>query len=166
MVIKIIQSCFNEYEKKSKISTFSVKFDYNILKQGINIINLIIKLFNVIKFKFKLLYYLASNIIFLNDHSLCISKILWLYYKNGHVMMIDHVHDFVKDIYSNKFFVLFFHWSWQVRNMFYYFILFFLNHRIKHLILPKGKLNRRHSSDETIKKGNVEDYAENVFFKY
>jgi len=34
MVIKIINSCFSEYEKKTQISNFSVKFDYNILKHG------------------------------------------------------------------------------------------------------------------------------------
>ena len=35
MVVKIIDQCFTEYEKKSQISSFSLKFDYNILKQGI-----------------------------------------------------------------------------------------------------------------------------------
>ena len=76
-------------------------------------------------------------------------------------MIIDHLHEFIHDIYKTKFFRLFFHWSWQVRNMFYYFVLFFLNHRMKNLILPKGKTNRRHSSAE-LNKRDV-DYAENVF---
>jgi len=75
-------------------------------------------------------------------------------------MIIDHLHDFVNDIYRNKFFVLFFHWSWQVRNMFYYFVLFFLNHRVRNLILPKAKINRRSSSNDNTKKHG--DYSENV----
>ena len=135
MVVKILNSCFTEYEKKSQISSFSLKFDYNILKQ-------------------------ASKIIFHNDHSLCVSKILWLYYKNGHNMNIDHLIDVVNDIYNNKFYHLFFHWSWQIRNMFYYYILFFLNHKMKNLILPKAKINRRASSSENNKKEG--DYSETV----
>ena len=135
MVVKILNSCFTEYEKKAKISSFSLKFDYNILEQ-------------------------ASKVIFENDHSLCVSKILWLYYKNGHNMIIDHLHEFVSDIYKNKFYDLFFHWSWQVRNMFYYYILFFLNHKMKNLILPKSKTNRRTSSGDNNR--GEEDYSETV----
>jgi len=71
------------------------------------------------------LKFIASNIIFKHDHSLCVAKLIWLYYKNGHVMVIDHLHEFVFDIYKDRFFKLFFHWSWHIRNMFYYFVLFF-----------------------------------------
>ena len=34
MVIKILNQYFTEYEEKSQISSFSLKFDYNILKLG------------------------------------------------------------------------------------------------------------------------------------
>jgi len=40
MVIKIIHLCFTEYEKKTHISNFSLKFDYNILKKGIFNLNI------------------------------------------------------------------------------------------------------------------------------
>lgn len=78
-------------------------------------------------------------------------------------MIIDHTHEFVQDLYKTKFFKLFFHWSWQVRNMFYYFILFFLNHRIEHMVLPKSKIIRRASKTNISKKEN--EYAENVIKK-
>lgn len=146
MVVKIINSCFNEYEKKSQISTFALKFDYNILKQG----------------KIYLVNHSASDIIFMNDHSLCVSKLLWLYYKNGHNMMMEHFHEFVLDIYRTKFYRLFFHWSWQIRNMFYYFTLFILNHRIKNLIMPKKRSKRRSSNADL----NNDDYYEIVKILY
>ena len=34
------------------------------------------------------------------------------------------------------FFVLFFHWSFQIREIFYYFLIFIINHKIKDLIKP------------------------------
>ena len=75
-------------------------------------------------------------------------------------MIVEHFHEFVYDLYNNnKFYKLFFHWSWQVRNMFYYFILFILNHRIKNITYPKFKGGRRFS-DTFNKKDN--NYAENV----
>ncbi len=77
-------------------------------------------------------------------------------------MIIDHLHNFVNDLYRNKFFKLFFHWSWQVRNMFYYFILFFLNHKIKNMLLPKSKSYRRSYSNESLTK--QDNYSENVTF--
>ena len=76
-------------------------------------------------------------------------------------MILEHIHEFVQDIYQTRFFKLFFHWSWQVRNMFYYFVLFFLNHRIKFMILPKSKINRRPSKTDVLKKEN--EFGENVF---
>lgn len=75
--------------------------------------------------------------------------------------MMEHFHDFMDDIYKNKFYRLFFHWSWQVRNMFYYFTLFILNHRIKNFNFPKTKPRRRSSSVDRLK--NNDDYYENVY---
>jgi len=128
-------------------------------------LNLIIiflsKVINIFTFDLNYKYYkLAASIIFQNDHSLCVSKLIWLYYKNGHDMILDHIHEFVLDIYKTKFFKLFFHWSWQIRNMFYYFVLFFLNHRINYMFIPKSKINRRPSKIDIAKKQN--EYAENV----
>lgn len=65
------------------------------------------------------------------DHSLCVSKFLWLYYKNAHIMSIDHLEAFLTDVYRTKFYKLFFHWSYQVRNVFYHLTLFIIDYRIR-----------------------------------
>jgi hypothetical protein len=75
-------------------------------------------------------------------------------------MILDHLHEFVEEIYKTRFFKLFFHWSWQVRNLFYFFVLFFLNHRIKNIVLLISKISSRPTSNDVSKREN--DYAENV----
>jgi hypothetical protein len=104
---------FTEYDKKKNISAFSRKFDYYLLKKGNANFNK------------------AFEAIYENEHSLCLSKFLWLYYKQGHIMSIDHFTEIVQNIYDKLFFKLFFHWSWQVRNIFYYFLLYIVNYRVK-----------------------------------
>lgn len=72
------------------------------------------------------------------DHSLCVAKFLWLYYKNAHLMSTSHLGEIFQSIFLSKFYSLFFHWSWQVRNIFYYFILYIIGFRIENIIPFKG----------------------------
>lgn len=100
------------------------------------------------------------NIIIEKDHSLCVAKILCLYYKNAHIMNIIHVHETFQDIFKTKFFKLFFHWSWQVRNIFYYLLIFIVNHRIKNKTFTS---ERNKLSKERLEKLNQKD--ENGFYQ-
>jgi hypothetical protein len=52
-------------------------------------------------------------------------------------MIFEHIYEFYTGIYRKKFFHLFFHWSWQIRNMVYYLSLFIINHKIRNMDLPK-----------------------------
>lgn len=128
--IKILDSFFEEYERKEETSDFSYKFDDGTFKQ-------------------------AKNVIFENDHSLCVAKLLWLYYNRAHTMNIIHVAETMQEIFKNKFFKLFFHWSWQVRNVFYYLLWFVINHKIKNKSfsnertkLSKERLDKLNCKDE------------------
>ena len=46
-------------------------------------------------------------------------------------MATNHLVEIVNNIFLVDFFVFFFHWSWQVRNAFFYLILYSFGHRIK-----------------------------------
>ena len=86
MAIKILDSFFQVYEQNKNTSSFSYKFDYDLLKN-------------------------PFNIVFEIDNALCIAKYLWLYYKHAHIMSIIHINEILTDIFKNKFFNRFFHWS-------------------------------------------------------
>lgn len=107
-VISFIDSVLIEQKKRSP---YVFCFDYG----------LIIKAFCII-----------ANI----DNCLTISKMLWLYYKNSHLMPIFHLLEMVQQIFEVKFFDFFFHWSWKIRKMWYtllkYILLYRLNDKIKY----------------------------------
>ena len=69
--------------------------------------------------------------VILTDNSLCIAKFIWLYYKDAYLMTSNHINEVCNGILFPNFFTFFFHWSWQVRNAFYYLILYCFGHRIK-----------------------------------
>ena len=73
----------------------------------------------------------AFKIAITTDNSLCIAKFIWLYYKDSHLMAANHLCEIVNNVFLVDFFLLFFHWSWQVRNSFFYLILYSFGHRIK-----------------------------------
>jgi len=130
MLFRILDSFFTEYENTKSFlstSTFSNKFDYNKLKT-------------------------AMLIIIEKDHSLCLSKVIWFYYKNSSIMPIDHVHIVVTRLFFDKiFFHLFFHWSWQVRNMLYYFLLFTMGHQIKNRTFQGDRVSVANGRMELLK---------------
>ena len=104
-LIDIINSIFYEFRDNISGATY-LKFNYNLLNQ-------------VDKYLFKA------------DHSLCVSKIILFYYNCAHLMSTFHLGEILQTIFFNKFYSLFFHWSYEVRDKFYYFILYIIGYRIK-----------------------------------
>ena len=104
-LVSIIDSMFVSFSIKNPDIIFA-KFDYNTLSQSMKTIIQI-------------------------DHSLCVAKFLWLYYKDAHLMSINHLGEICQSVFISKFYNLFFHWSWQVRNLFYYFVLYIIGFRLK-----------------------------------
>ena len=107
-VIDIIGSLFMEFYNKYPDRIFE-KFNYNILSQ-------------VIKHILKV------------DHSLCVSKIILFYYNYAHIIPVVHLGDICQNIFGKKFYDLFFHWSFEVRDKFYYLILFIMGFKLKDLV--------------------------------
>ena len=70
-------------------------------------------------------------IIINSDNSLAIAKFIWFYYKNISLLSYNHIKEIITTILINLFFKLFFHWSFQVREIFYFFIIFILGYKIK-----------------------------------
>ena len=104
-LIDIINSIFYEFRDNISGDIF-LKFNYNLLTQ-------------IDKYLFKV------------DHSLCVSKIILFYYNCAHLMNTFHLGEILQTIFFNKFYNLFFHWSYEVRDKFYYFILYIIGYRIK-----------------------------------
>jgi hypothetical protein len=104
-LIDIINSVFYEFQNRNPGEYF-LKFNYVLLSQ-------------IDKFIFKV------------DHSLCVSKVILLYYNCAHLMSVFHLGEILQSIFFTKFYNLFFHWSYEVREKFYYFILFIIGFRIK-----------------------------------
>jgi hypothetical protein len=107
-IFDIISSLFQEYMSKNPNKLFE-KFNYNLLNQ-------------VIKHIMKI------------DHSLCVSKVLLFYYNYAHLIPTAHLGDFCQNFLGKRFYALFFHWSFEVRDKFFYLILFILDFKIKGLI--------------------------------
>jgi len=104
-LIDIINSLFYEFQTNNNGEYF-LKFNYNLLNQ-------------------------IDRCIFKVDHSLCVSKVILLYYNCAHLMSVFHLGEILQTTFFSKFYNLFFHWSYEVRDKFYYFILFIIGHRIK-----------------------------------
>lgn len=102
----ILHVFFQEYNENRQISSFAYKLDHNLLKKCI-------------------------KIIIESDQFLCIRKVLWFFYNNAHIMNLDSFSKQMKMLFSDYFFKLFFHWSFQVRNIFFYFLLFIINHKLR-----------------------------------
>ena len=110
-LLNILDYLFNkEYNLRS--------FNKNILKEKID--------YKIIKDSF----FAIMN----TDNSLGIAKYIWFYYKNISLLSIKHVNKIITHILMKYFFTFFFHWSYQIREIFYYFLIYIINHKIKHLI--------------------------------
>ena len=107
-VMDIISSLYQEYSIKYPDRLFE-KFNYNLLNQ-------------VIKHILKV------------DHSLCVSKIILFYYNYAHLIPTVHLGDICQNIFGKRFYDLFFHWSFEVRDKFFYLILFIMGFKLKDLV--------------------------------
>ena len=92
----------SEYKKNN----FKIQFDFSILEKAVNLI---------ITF----------------DNSLIISKVLWLYYYDSHLMNINHLKWFVINIINKNYEIFILHWSWKIRFIFFKILFFILGYRIK-----------------------------------
>jgi hypothetical protein len=70
-------------------------------------------------------------------------------------MYVEHLVETVQNIFDNYFYKLFFHWSWQVRNIFYYFLIYIINYRIKKITQIKVQSSPKLTSHN-------ENYVEQV----
>lgn len=78
------------------------------------------------------------------DHSLSTAKVIWLLYQIVHTFPKSQREQLLDSILApDLFYHLFFHWSWTVRNCFYYFFYFQL-HRL--FIDSAGAANDLHQS--------------------
>ena len=107
-LIDIINSIFKEFEKNNSGENF-LKFNYVLLNQ-------------------------IDKCIFKVDHSLCVAKLFLLYYNCAHLMTVFHIGEFMQIILFGKFFNLFFHWSFEVRDKFFYFILYIVGYKLKNIV--------------------------------
>ena len=90
----------------------------------------------------------AFFIIINSDNSLTIAKLIWFYYKNISKLNFYHTDEIIKSLLSTWFFKLFFHWSFQIREIFYYFIIFILGYKLKNKIRWKAMVdNTKNNSD-------------------
>ena len=85
------------------------------------------------KFNYNLLNIIIQHILQV-DHSLCVSKIILFYYKYSHLIPISYLSSVCQNFLDKKFYNLFFHWSFEVRDKFYHLILFVFDFRLKNLI--------------------------------
>ena len=111
----------------NKISNLKNNFDYNLLKQ-------------------------CFAIILDFDHSLCVAKVFWFLYENCHLLDEEYIGDYIKSILTINFYKLFFHWSYQVRHIFYNFILYTLGNRI---VKGQRGLNRRQPQQQNSVVSNI-----------
>ena len=106
-VIGFLDNLFMENKKRSP---YEFDFDYTLILKAFTIVSQI-------------------------DNCLAISKMLWLYYKDAHLMPSFHLMEMTKKIFEVNFYKFFFHWSWKVRKMWYtllkYILLYRLNDKIK-----------------------------------
>ena len=112
-LLDIINSLFEEFEIYNKGTSF-LKFNYVLMNQ-------------------------IDKCIFKVDHSMCVSKLILLYYNCAHLMSTFHIGEIMQNIFFSKFYNLFFHWSYEVRDKFYYFILFIIGYRLGNVV-PFGDL--------------------------
>ena len=117
-------SIFNIFEILDYL--FNKKYEYNnFIKEEIDL--------TVVKNAFV--------IIVGSENCLAIAKFIWFYYKNNSLINFNHMNDIIKYIIS-IFLKLFFHWSFQIREIFYFFIVFILGYKLKANLKSKNEKNK------------------------
>ncbi|EAR90403.2 hypothetical protein TTHERM_00112530 (macronuclear) [Tetrahymena thermophila SB210] len=62
------------------------------------------------------------------DHSICLARVIWVIYNNFTLFPPDFQKEICEYLFSNLFFRLFMHWSYNVRMIFQYFLIYRINH--------------------------------------
>ena len=78
------------------------------------------------------------------ENSLSISKFILFYYKNAHLIPMKHLINIVNIIFIPNFFNFFFHWSFQIREVFYYILLYIFEYRLKDRIAKVSNFKTHH----------------------
>lgn len=135
-----VLSCFINNDKIINIFFFNIAIHTNIHDTNAvyNFLDIVDSFFHLADVKISNLknyfdYTLLGRcltIIVEADHSLCVSKLLWFLYENSHLINEEHLQDKVIYLVNQKFYFFFFHWAWQVRHVFYHYLLYILLHRI------------------------------------
>lgn len=118
-------------------------------------------------FKYNIDYNLIKKAFFIiinSDNSLTIAKVIWFYYKNISILSHEHIKEIITSIITTLFFKFFFHWSFQVREIFYYFIIFILGYKLRKQINPK----KNEESDNNIITHNkiIETFHKKISFNF
>ena len=75
-------------------------------------------------------------------------------------MSVFHIGEIMQNIFFGKFFNLFFHWSYEVRDKFFYFILFIVGFRLKDIVPFKDLEDLKY-----IKKASISEITGNNLHK-
>ncbi|KAL4500572.1 hypothetical protein ABPG72_002996 [Tetrahymena utriculariae] len=62
------------------------------------------------------------------DHSVCLARVIWVIYNNFTLFPPDFQKEICEYLFSNLFFRLFMHWSYNVRMIFQYFLIYRIHH--------------------------------------
>jgi hypothetical protein len=84
--------------------------------------------------------YIALDI----DHSISIAKVLSLLYRTMHYYPGENKHDFIMELLKRHFYRFFFHWCYNIREMFYLILMYQIE--FKYLIQYSHKLSKHDSS--------------------
>lgn len=104
-----------------------------------------------------MLLFKAIKILMDLDHGMSTAKCIWLLYKILHIIPLKQRTHLLEEILSHsKFYHYFFHWSFNVRMVFYYFYFFQL---YQSLTVNKGEgagiqsnlINAKDSASKTVK---------------
>ena len=89
----------------------------------------------------------AFIIIMKTENSLSISKFILFYYKNSHLLPMKHLINIVNMIFIPNFYNFFFHWSFQIREVFYHILLYIFEYRLKNKIAKVQNFKKQNNNN-------------------
>lgn len=100
-------------------------------------------------------YHIISNcinILIKQDHSINISKALWFLYGNSDLMDPEYSYEIIKSQILDLFFNdLFFHWSWQVRQIFFHYLIYILFFKFSKIFNTNNKSNQNQGQGKNLR---------------
>ena len=95
------------------------------------------------------------------ENSLSISKFILFYYKNAHLIPMKHLINIVNIIFIPNFFNFFFHWSFQIREVFYYILLYIFEYRLKDRIAKVSNFKKHHHFNRVQTQNDISPFFSN-----